>query len=102
MSSLVLAIQTQGNAFGKEEHRHDICHVMTDYWKPYELFLPPELHTQSKAETFTVEGYNSLFRHFLARLRRKSKCYSKCMKMLLYSVTLLMLKRDGKLGAILN
>jgi len=43
---------------------HDIGRIMTDYWKPYELFLPPELHTQSKAETFTVEGYNSLFRHY--------------------------------------
>ena len=51
---------------------HDIGHIMTDYWQPYELFLPTELHTQSKAETFTVEGYNSLFRHFLTRLRRKS------------------------------
>ncbi|MBF6651146.1 IS1 family transposase, partial [Methylobacter sp. BlB1] len=28
-------------------------------------------------ETYTVEGYNSLFRHFLARLCRKSNCYSK-------------------------
>jgi IS1 family transposase len=37
---------------------------MTDHWKPYELFLPPDLHTQSKAETFTVAGYNSLFRHY--------------------------------------
>ena len=75
---------------------------MTDYWQPYQLFLPPESHTQSKAETFTVEGYNSLFRHFLARLRRKSKCYSKSMKMLLYSVILLMLKRNGNLRAIFD
>ena len=81
---------------------HTIGHVMTDYWQPYQAFLPSELHTQSKAETFTVEGYNSLFRHFLARLRPKSKCYSKCIKMLLYSVTLLILKHDGKLEAILN
>ena len=41
---------------------------MTDDWKPYEHFVPPEKHTQSKAETFTVEGYNSLFRHVLARV----------------------------------
>jgi transcriptional regulator with XRE-family HTH domain len=33
-----------------------------------------EKHIQTKAETFTVEGYNSLFRHFLARMRRKTKC----------------------------
>ena len=51
--------------------------IMTDYWKAYQNIIPPDKHVCSKAETFTVEGYNSLFRHFLARLRRKSKCYSK-------------------------
>jgi len=76
--------------------------VATDYWKPYENFVPKDLHIQSKAETFTVEGYNSLFRHFLARMRRKSKCYSKSMEMLKYSVTLLMLKWNNGLQAILN
>ena len=60
------------------------------------------MHTQSKAETYTVEGYNSLFRHFLARLRQKSKCYSKSKEMLKYSVMLLMLKWNGQLEAILN
>jgi insertion element IS1 protein InsB len=76
--------------------------VMNDYWRPYEYFVPKDLHTQSKAKTYTVEGYNSLFRHFLARLRCKSKCYSKSTKMLKYSVMLLMLKWNGKLEAILN
>ena len=70
---------------------------MSDYWSPYEKFIPSDLHIQSKAETFTVEGYNSLFRHFLARLRRKSKCYSKSQDMLKYSVMLLMLKWNGEL-----
>ena len=70
---------------------------MTDYWKAYKEFIPPNQHFQSKAETFTVEGYNSLFRHFLARLRRKSKCYSKSILMLEYSVKLLMLKWNKKL-----
>jgi IS1 family transposase len=28
-----------------------------------------KIHTKSKAETYTVEGYNSILRHFLARLR---------------------------------
>lgn len=50
---------------------------MTDYWKPYENFIPEEKHIKLKAQTYTVEGYNSLFRHILARLRRKTKCYSK-------------------------
>jgi insertion element IS1 protein InsB len=79
-----------------------IEHVTTDYWDPYEHFVPSEKHIQSKAETFTVEGYNSLFRHFLARLRRKTKCYSKSETMLEYSVMLLMAKRNGELEYILN
>ena len=56
---------------------------------------------QSKVETFTVEGYNSLFRHFLARLRRKTKCYSKCQKMLEYSVKLLMAKWNDQLSILI-
>jgi insertion element IS1 protein InsB len=61
---------------------------MTDYWGPHEKFVPVGLHTQSKAEMYTVEGYNSLFRDFLARPRRKSKCYGKSKDMLKYSVML--------------
>ena len=59
-------------------------------------------HIQSKAETFTVEGYHSLFRHFLAGLRRKTKCYSKSKKMLRHSIMLLMAKRNGELLIIPN
>ncbi|MFT4202626.1 MAG: IS1 family transposase, partial [Chitinophagaceae bacterium] len=62
--------------------------------------IPKGKHKQSKAETFTVEGYNSLFRHFLARMRRKTKCYTKSRKMLEYSILLLMLKRNGQLDFI--
>jgi len=29
---------------------------MTDYWNPYEHFIPQALPIQSKAETSTVEG----------------------------------------------
>ena len=50
---------------------------MTDHWRAYAEFIPDQIHTQSKAETYTVEGYNSILRHFLARLRRKTKCYTK-------------------------
>ena len=75
--------------------------VATDYWKAYENFVPEEKHIQSKKETFTVEGYNSLLRHFLARLRRKSKCYSKSIKMLYYSVLLLMSKWNRELSILI-
>ena len=73
---------------------------MTDYWKPYEHFVPKEKHIQSKAETFTVEGYNSLFRHYLARLRRKTKCYSKNIDRLKEAVMMLMLKRNNQLSIL--
>lgn len=76
--------------------------VMTAHWEPYEKFVPTGKHTQTKAETYTVEGSNSLFRHFLARLRRKTKCYSKSETMLKHSVMLLMAKRNGQLEDILN
>ena len=75
--------------------------ITSDYWKAYENIVPKEKHIQSKSETFTVEGYNSLFRHFLARMRRKSKCYSKRIEMLRLSVLLLMHYRNNSLS-ILN
>ena len=76
--------------------------VMSNYWNPYEKLVPKEMHTQSKAETYIIEGYNSLFRHLLARLRHKSKCYSKSKKILKCSVLLLMFKWNRKLDTILN
>jgi len=47
--------------------------IASDYWKPYEHIIPEEKHIQSKAETFTVEGYNSLFRHFFSKNEKKIK-----------------------------
>ena len=73
---------------------------MTDYWKSYEDFVLKKNHIKSKAETYTVEGYNSLFRHFLARLRRKTKCYTKSLEMLIYSVKLLMEYRNNKIAIL--
>jgi insertion element IS1 protein InsB len=59
--------------------------IAIDYWKPYyDNFIPEDKHVRSKAETFTGEGYNSIFRHFLARMRRKSKCYKKISNYLFY------------------
>jgi insertion element IS1 protein InsB len=70
---------------------------MTDNWRAYAEFLPEEIHIHSKTETYTVEGYNSILRHFLARLRRKTKCYTKNIEMLKYSVLLLMKYRNNEL-----
>ena len=68
-----------------------------DYWKSYEKFIPADKHLQTKAETYTVEGYNNRIRHYLARLKRKGKCYSKADNMIEISLNLLMLKLNNQL-----
>ena len=73
---------------------------MTDHWEAYRGVIPKEKHIQSKAETYTVEGYNSLVRHFLARMKRRTKCYSKCATMLKHSLHLLFLKHNNQLNII--
>jgi len=85
--------QTAEEFWSKIKH-HQKNYIASDYWQSYESIIPKEKHIQSKKETFTVEGYNSLFRHFLARMRRKSKCYSKKMEMLAISILLLMHYRN--------
>ncbi|MEI7811981.1 MAG: hypothetical protein WCJ01_06080 [Ignavibacteria bacterium] len=71
-----------------------------DYREAYEKFVPQEQHIQSQKGTFTAEGYNSLFGHFPAGLRRKSKCYTKAKYMSVCSVILLMLKWNNGLAVI--
>ena len=78
----------------------DIGLFYSDYWKAYEGMLTDYWHVQTKAETYTVEGYNSVLRHFLARLKRKTKCYSKSLDMLICSIKLLMLKRNNQLAIL--
>jgi insertion element IS1 protein InsB len=58
-----------------------MTNIASDYWKPYEDFVPPEKHLQTKRETFTVEGYHCRVRHYLARFHRKTLCYSKSEEM---------------------
>lgn len=84
----------------KIAHRGQEADFITDYWEPYEEFLPPDRHIKDKAETFTVEGLNSVARHFLARLRRRTKCYSKSQQMLELSLQLLILKRNKRLSIL--
>ena len=74
--------------------------ICTDHWKVYAKFLPEFKHIQSKAETYTVEGYNSLIRHSLARMNRKTKCYSKSREMLEISLKLFMNYRNNKLSIL--
>ncbi|MFJ1328776.1 IS1 family transposase, partial [Capnocytophaga canimorsus] len=70
-------------------------------WKSYSEVIPSEKHMESKAETFTVEGYNSRIRHYLARFKRKGKYYSKSKTMLENSLKLLFLKLNNQLNIII-
>jgi len=63
----------------------------------YENYQKSKKICGKTAETYTVEGYNSILRHFLARLRRKTKCYTKSLEMLKHSVLLLMKYRNKEL-----
>ena len=64
-----------------------IGHFATDSWKAYRL-LAPQQHIQSKKATYTVEGVNCRFRHFFARFRRKTLCYTKSLEVLYRSIPL--------------
>jgi len=63
--------------------------VATDYWQAYPAVIPAEIHLQTKAETYTVEGKNAQIRHRLARFKRKTFCYSKSVEMVFLSLKLL-------------
>jgi len=72
--------------------------VYTDCLQAYENIIPFRQHVQGKTGTCTVEGLNGVIRHQLARMRRKTKCYSKSMEMLNLSVKMLILKRNNALS----
>jgi len=95
---------SRGTETGKELweklNKSELQYVMTDYWKSYSEFLPKDLHIRSKKETWTVESYNGLLRHYLARLRRKTKCYTKSYEMLRYSISLFFAKKNGLLSIV--
>jgi insertion element IS1 protein InsB len=81
---------------GKDKILKISCFI-SDCRKSYEGFIPHEKHLQMKVETFTVEGYSSRIRHYLARFKRKTKCYSKAEYMIVTSLNLLMMKLNKEL-----
>ena len=69
----------------------------TDHWEAYKKCIPEDKLIQSKAETFNIESINSLFRHYLARLHRRTKCISQSFKMLELSIKLLINKLNSRI-----
>ena len=50
-------------------------------------------HLQGKAHTFTIESHNNRLRVYLARLRRKTHCYTKKLENLAASILLCFIKK---------
>jgi IS1 family transposase len=67
----------------------DCYFYVTDGWKVYPNFIPEGDQIVSKTYMTRVEGENTRLRHYLARLHRKTLCYSKSVQMLKYSISLL-------------
>ena len=61
--------------------------LMASYKK---LIYYPGKHTPmpNKSETYRVEGVNAELRHYLARLHRRSRCFSRCAEALRRNVKL--------------
>lgn len=53
------------------------------------MFIPEGDQIVSKTYMTRVEGENTRLRHYLARLHRKTLCYSKSLDMLKHSIRLL-------------
>ena len=62
---------------------------VTDGWPVYPMFIPDGDQIICKTYMTRVEGENTRLRHYLARLHRKTLCYSKSKEMLAHSVRLL-------------
>jgi insertion element IS1 protein InsB len=63
----------------------------SDLYATYKtLIYKPGVHTAmpDKSETYRVEGVNAELRHYLARLARKSRCFSRCIHALQRAVKL--------------
>jgi|SRR5215212_783010 len=63
----------------------------SDLFAPYRtLVYTPGLYTPmpDKSETYRVEGDNAELRHYLARLARKSRCFSRCLEALRRAIKL--------------
>lgn len=61
---------------------------VTDGYVVYPQFIDEEDHVISKTYMTRVEGENTRLRHYLARLSRKTLCYSKSLEMLEMSLRL--------------
>lgn len=62
---------------------------VTDGYIVYPMFIDEDSHIVSKTYMTRIEGENTRLRHYLARLHRRTLCYSKSTEMLKVSIRLL-------------
>ncbi len=70
------------------EERYKIKILCTDGYEAYRKYKIASRHLVTKSETCLVESKNSLIRHYLARLNRRTKRYTKSIDMLFHSIFL--------------
>ena len=78
--------------WGHISSTHKVEIVCSDRNSIYEVFfrnVEGVKHYATKSETCLIESYNSILRYRLARLGRRTKCYSKSLEMLACSIELL-------------
>jgi IS1 family transposase len=82
-----------------EKIKHWQCYFwITDGYKVYPSFIPDGDQIISKTSMTRIEGENSRLRHYLARLHRKTFCYSKSKEMLCLSIIAILgaMRYNGK------
>ena len=62
------------------------------------LIYTPGTHTPmpNKSETYRVEGMNAELRHYLKRLGRKTRCFSRCVEALQRAIKLFVYAWNGR------
>ena len=78
--------QETGRGLYERLRRYEVEQFYTDFWKAYQAILLPCLHKALKAGTHGVERGHSLMRHDLARFCRRSLCFSRSVKRMVYSL----------------
>ena len=74
--------------YGRRAGNWKCYFYITDGWPVYPMFIPDKDQILCKTYMTRVEGENTRLRHYLARLHRKTLCYSKSVEMLKYSIRL--------------
>jgi insertion element IS1 protein InsB len=83
----ILYETVQGNSYYSDLH---LGYQTVLYWPAIHYPMP------DKSETYSVEGDNAELRHYLARLARRSRCFSRCEKALRKAVKIFVFAFNGR------